>query len=100
MTEKEKTSTPTKGDEDKSKNLVPPKKSDPSSSPKNERAAKVEGGMSKGGLVSRELRKIPTEPEAVTTSPSEEKSIPIKIEKTPNKSNVEIRGKKGEEGVK
>ena len=45
--------TPTKGDEDKSKNLVPPKKSDPSASPKNERSEKMEGGMSKGGLFTR-----------------------------------------------
>merc|ERR1712037_117875 len=86
------------GRRNKSKNLVPPTKSDPSSSPKNERSVKVEGGMSKGGLVSREKRKIPTEP--TTTSPSEEKSIPIKIERTPENSNVESTIEKGKEGGK
>merc|ERR1712130_507425 len=78
-------------------NLVPPKKSDPSSSPNNERAAKVEGGMSKGGLVSREKRKIPTtEPGA----PSEEKSIPIKIESMSENSNMKRKGEKHEEDGK
>merc|ERR1712088_1286277 len=76
----------TKEQEDETENLIPPKKSDQSLSPKSERASKVEGGMSKGGLVSRELRKIPTEPK---TSPSKEKSIPIQREITPE--NVESK---------
>merc|ERR1712130_900018 len=98
MSEAGEQTVPTKEEEeDKSKNLVPPKKSDPSSSPDNERAAKVEGGMSKGGLVSREKRKIPTtEPGA----PSEEKSIPIKIESISENSNVKRKGEKHEEDEK
>jgi hypothetical protein len=61
-------STKDKSTEDETESLIPPKQSD--SSPKNKR---VEGGMTKGGLVSRDKRKIPSE----TTPPQEEKKIPI-----------------------
>merc|ERR1712012_1329763 len=62
---------------------------DSSPSPKNK---KVEGGMAKGGLVSRDKRKIPTE----TTPPQEERKIPISVEKTA----VQVQEEKLDTGVK
>merc|ERR1712062_317268 len=69
-------STKDKSTDDETKDLIPSKQSDSSPSPKNKR---VEGGMAKGGLVSRDKRNIPTE----TTTPQEErKKIPISVQKT------------------
>merc|ERR1712223_135834 len=75
--------------DDETKSLIPPKQSDSSPSPKNKR---VEGGMTKGGLVSRDKRKIPTE----TTPPQEERKIPISVEKTA----VQVQEEKLDTGVK
>merc|ERR1712187_949564 len=78
-----------KSTDDETKSLIPPKQSDSSPSPKNKR---VEGGMAKGGLVSRDKRKIPTE----TTPPQEERNIPISVEKTA----VQVQDEKLDTGIK
>merc|ERR1712228_351731 len=77
-------STKDKSTDDETKSLIPPNQSDSSPSPKNKR---VEGGMTKGGLVSRDKRKIPTE---------EERKIPISVEK----KAVQVQEEKLDTGIK